>query len=225
MRGFLLLLSCFLIGCDSSFFRLPPSRVTSIPRPGNDSQESSSTTSSQNQWGVVRCPEKQANLFNQHIKRFLSTTLNAQAQRSLEYIRCRKSNNHLQGGFWIRGTVNFENGEYYQRNSFTQQLDVSENSFLEIHIVDIYNKVLAQIRMQAIPYAGGVNGNHIALAFSDSKGKVLLDGTVKDGLFSGPFVYENFTTWEGGSRGYRGEMGFFVIPVCSLLNCSTPVAI
>ena len=226
---FFVLSFCFL-GCEG-FYRAPPAKVASptgagqltpLPSPLEESSDLSQPKPKPQvtEWGVLRCHESQYDLFNQEIKKFLSTTVDP--RRIVTPVNCIKSRSDLQGGMWIRGKVLFENSSVFDPHFTSQQLDVSENSHLEIHIVGIDNKPIAGITMKAIPYGGSVNGNLVTLAFSDKsdiKGKVLLNGSVENGIFSGIFEYENFTTWQGESQGYSGQIGRFYIHACSFLNC------
>ena len=228
---FLFVLSFCFLGCEA-FRRAPPAKVASSVNAGQltplpaplDEQASDASPSSKpanqlpvTEWGVVRCHESQYDLFNTEIQKFLSTTVDP--RRMVTPVNCIKSRQDLQGGMWIRGEVHFENGSVFDPLSTSQQLDVSENSYLEIHIVGIDNKRIAGISLKAISYGGSVRGNFVTLAFADKKGKVLLNGSVENGIFSGTFEYENFITWQGGSQGHSGQIGRFSILACSLLNC------
>ena len=123
---------------------------------------------------------------------------------------------------FIRGKVNFEDNKTFNFSSPSQHLSVAESSYLEIHIVNIDNKAVARIKMQAIAFAGEVEGNVATLAFSDRKGKAFLNGSVENRFFSGIFEFENFTDWQGSNQGYRGQIGKFTIPACSLFTCNAP---
>lgn len=225
--SYIFLFGLFFCGCDA-FHRAPPAdpyNPSSPPIQGttytadNQNIPPSSFSSFPNQrdnvWGVVKCHENQQELFNTELGRFLSSTIDP---RNIFPVNC-SGREDLKGGMWIKGKVNFENNAVFDPQSTSQQLDVSSNSYLEIHAVGINNKPILNIKMNAVPFGGSVQGGFITLAFKDKRGKVYLDGTTENGIFSGAFKYENSTTWQGGSQGYSGQVGYFSIPACGLLNC------
>ena len=197
-----------------------PSGGSSQNPTGGSAQNSSNDPSQdpsvpKTEWGVLKCHESQVQVFNEELRKFLSPTIDP-ARISAVNCTGRKD---LKGGVWIRGRINFENSAVYDLNS-NQELNVSTDSYLEIHVVDITGRPVVAFRMNAVPFGGSVQGNYVALAFQDGKSKVYIDGTVEDNyILSGTFRYENFTTRHGGAQGYSGQLGFHSIHVCSLLNC------
>lgn len=222
---FLILSSTLLLSCD--IWNAPYPRGPQGPpitnTPTNPSPNTTPTTTATTEWGVVKCykTDQSYNQFNHAVKLFLSSTINPAT--NVNAVNCAGLEG-LKGGMWIRGKVQFEDDAVFSPQNPSQNLLVSESSYLEIHIVDLRNKAILGIKMQAIPYAGGVEGNSITLAFSDSKGKVSLNGSIEEGLFTGVFEFENFTDWRGARTGAKGQIGIFSIHPCSLFKCasSTP---
>ena len=214
-RSHLLFLSLFLFGCEG-FYKVPPANPYAIPPAGpSDNIPPLSPDKPPEEFGVLKCHESQEGRFLKELKQFLSPSIHP---NQIPLVNC-SGRTDLKGGVWIRGEVNFEDDAVFDPNSETQQLYVSRGSYLEIHVVGIDNKPFPGMKLNAVPFIGSVEGQLIVLAFQDQKGRVDLDGTVANGVFSGPFKYKNFTTWEGGSYGYEGQIGHFSIHVCSLLNC------
>ena len=168
-------------------------------------------------WGVLKCHEDQIKLFNDQLRNFLSASMDP---RNLGAVDC-SNRKDLKGGAFIRGNVEFENGELFNPCSLNQNMEVSENSYLDFHAVGIGGRSVAQLHMKAIPYAGTVRGSTVTLAFSlpRSRGKVFLRGLVENGVYSGDFVFENSTSYQGSAYGQRGRLGKFSIYACSLLSC------
>ena len=227
---FYLFLACFfLLSCEA--FQGGPVPVGNSgyppwpgPLPGNpppfspeDGSKAPGTDPKVTNWGVIKCDESQLEVFNVALRKFLHSTMNP---TTVPRVNCSKRTD-LKGGIWIRGKVYFENNATFDPQSSSQNLNVSTSSRLEIHIVGVNNKQIPTIVMRAEPYAGAVHGQYATLVFSNKKGQVTLDGTIENGVFSGTIGYENFTTWKGGSTGYKGQMGFFSIYACSLFSCGS----
>ena len=85
-------------------------------------------------WGDVRCHSSQHKNFNQQVKNFLSTSFDPNQARYT--IKCSKTDHRLKGGFFIWGKIFFD-GQKFDPLSQSQNLTVSSNSHLAIHIVDI----------------------------------------------------------------------------------------
>ena len=178
------------------------------------------------EWGVVKCSD--SDHFNLEIQDFLSSTVDP---FSVPNVSCSKKDTDT-GGIFIRGNVNFKNDAIFSPYSTSQSLYVSDNSYLEIHIVSYNNKRIANLRMDVVPFSSKVEGNFVVLTFQDQKGKVRMDGTIKDGKLSGVFEFENFIDWRGsnyqggdyrGGSDYngQGQIGSYSIHACSLLNCNS----
>ena len=209
--SYLLLFSFFLFACN----QVPLADPYAPPPPGQ--LDTPSSDQPQSEFGVLKCrgTEEQQKLFHAHLQKFLSSTVHP---NSVPIVKC-SNRDDIKGGAFIRGKVNFEGGAVFDPNSETQQLEVSENSYLEIHVADIYDKAFVEgVKLKAIPFGGFVDGQSITLAFEDQKGKVYMDGTIVNGIFSGPFKFENFINWKG-EPGSSGQLGIFSIHPCSLFNC------
>ena len=194
---------------------LPPP-IDSFPSSNQPPSDPATTT----KWGVVKCQKEASQQFNKAVGLFLSSAVDPRTITRL-IINCF-GDEKLKGGMFIRGKVNFEDDKTFDSLSSSQYLSVAaESSYLEIHIINIDNKAIARLNMKAIPFAGGVEGNVATLAFSDRKGKIFLNGSVENGFFSGIFEFENFTDWQGSNQSYRGQIGKFTIPACSLFTCNS----
>lgn len=223
----ILLLSLFLWGCDG-FRKAPPANPYAIPTgpidpssPNQNFDPSSPNNQASSEFGVLKCdkPKAQVELFNTELRKFYSAIVDP---NTVPFINC-SGREDLKGGMFIKGEVNFENNDLFDPNSDTQRLEVSKDSYLEIHPVDVTGKLFVGIKMVAVPFAGGsIDGQFIVLNFQDPgpqpKGNVYMDGKVENGIFFGTFKYENFTSWQGGP-GHRGQLGYFSIYTCNLLNC------
>ena len=217
----LFLISLFLLNCEG--FKNAPEAQS-----GTDQSSTIDPTNPQGpsfppeqtaKWGQTHkmlCHESQMEQFNTELKKFFSTT---KAPNEMPSVNCSDKTD-LTGGLFFGGRAVFENGALFDLQSTSQQLDVANNSYLNIQIIKTDNQEFAKFKMQAIPYAGGVSGNTVTLAFADIKGKVFLNGAVENGQFIGIFEYENLTTWQGGISGYSGQLGRFSLPACDLLKCS-----
>lgn len=224
MRFFIIcLLGCLALGCDG-FLDNAPVDVSSPLNPSNppasspppDEPQAPSVTS---EWGILQCHHTQIEAFNVQLKKFLSGYTNP-ANMTSWLFKCSKQSS-WKGGVWIRGNVSFTDGLY--SHPFSQNLsEISEDSYLELHIVNSQELPIAILKMTPIPYGSKIEGSHITLGFQDAVGKIFLSGPVaEDGVFSGDFIYENLRTWQGTAGGYTGNIGRFSIPICSLLDCST----
>ena len=152
--------------------------------------------------------------FYNGLRGFLSTTIDP---KTVPFIKCTDRKD-LKGGVFIQGRVE-THGALFDPNSSSQELEVSENSHLDILIYDNHNRKYAGIKMRAIPYGGSISGKFVTLAFEDSKGKVNLEGTVANGLFSAKLSYENYVTFDGSPSNVSGEMGRFSLSACRLFVC------
>ena len=218
---YLFLISLFLLNCEG--FKKAPDAQSGTDQPSTidptNPQGPSFPPEQTAKWGQphkMLCHESQMEQFNTELKKFLSTT---KAPNEIPPVNCSDKTD-LTGGLFFGGKAVFENGALFDLQSTSQQLDVSDNSYLEIQITGTDHKKFVKFTMQAVPYAGGVSGNIVTLAFADNKGKVLLNGAVENGQFLGIFEYENFTTWQGEISGYSGQLGRFSLPACDLLKCS-----
>ena len=230
MRFFLIISVFSLLAC-SAFRQAPPATVGSgIPigsRPNPYPQQATPAvatpnTATQQDFGVVKCHSSQATQFNNQVRNFLSTS--ADPNQAQYLVKCANTP-QWKGGFFIKGKVYFD-GQKFSAQSRSQNLAVSQNSYLEIHIVSTTGRpVTPTIKMQIEPFASAVRGQDATLVFQDNKGKVFLNGTVaqdeKNGLlFSGTFEFQNFTAWNGSSQGLSGTIGTFAIPACRFFDCA-----
>ena len=221
--AYVFLFSVLFFGCEA-FYRVPPatvgSNINQPPIPTNTSPENAENNPVFQQipkWGVVKCHEEQYNLFNKELKKFLSATINPQ---TVQAVNCTDRTD-IKGGMFIKGSVTFEGGAVFDPSSNTQYLDVANSSSIEIHIVGIDNRLIKAFKMKALPYGSLVEGNLITLALHDDEGKVFLEGSVENKLFTGVLKYENNTTYQGRS-GFSGSIGRFSIYACELLQCKPP---
>lgn len=216
--GFFLIIILILSSCEDFYNRpqnYPPPPRTNGQTTITQTTESNPTT----QWGVVRCQASQFDRFQQEIRKFLRAVMNPSSINVA--VSCVKGSSS-KGGFFIKGQVLFENSASFALSNFSQKLDVSEESFLDIHIVGADNRPIKVMNMPAVPYAGAVDGNIVSLTFSNesSTTKIFLDGTVENAIFSGLFKYINSITYRGVFQESNGIIGHFSIPACSLLNCA-----
>ena len=235
---FIFIASLFLLtACQNWIRTAPPATVGSgipigyggpqdYPPPSQteEPEQESEPIPPQGNFGDVRCHSSQFEHFNQQIRNFLSTSFDPNQARYT--IKCSKVDNR-KGGFFIQGKVSF-NGQKFDPQSQSQNLTVSSNSYLEIHIVDITGRAQTQagqaIRMNIDSYASIIRGQDASLVFKDTKGKVLLNGSISANkhnqlVFTGQFEFQNFTTWNGSSQGYQGAIGTFRIPACRFFDC------
>ena len=226
-------IALLVIGCDA-LRPAPPATVGSgLPIYSNPT-DTATVSSMPNQpkptdtatqdFGVVKCHSSQVNQFNNQVRNFLSTSSDpTQAQ----YIVDCANTPQWKGGFFIKGKIDFEGLEFFDTQSYNQNLTISRNSYLEIHIVSTTGRpVIPTIKMGIETFASAIRGQDASLVFQDQKGKVFLNGTVsnneKNGLlFSGTFEFENFTTWDGSNQGLSGAIGTFTIPACRFFECES----
>ena len=249
---FLLIISVFLFtACGEWFRQAPPATVgsgipinsnpnynpnnnpgtTQLSDPNGTETAPESTPDPIKDFGDVRCHSSQVTQFNQQVRNFLSTSFNPNQARYT--IKCSNVP-QWKGGFFLRGKVYF-NGQKFDTQSSNQNLTVSPNSHLEIHIVDITGRPVTHggqpIRMNIEPHASWIQGQDATLVFQDQNqqgkalGKVSLNGAVAPDqnnrlIFSGTFEFENFTAWNGSSQGLSGSLGTFKIPACRFLDCA-----
>ncbi|MCY4321466.1 MAG: hypothetical protein OXC37_03555 [Bdellovibrionaceae bacterium] len=233
MKFILVFLLIFSIACSDVFRTAPPANVGSgipIVYPTNNDQNSTTQDNSDSlsEFGDVRCHSSQANQFNQQVRNFLSTSFDP--NRANYIIKCA-SNQQWKGGFFIRGKVYFGD-QKFNNQSNSQNLTVLQNSYLEIHIVDVNNNPITgqgkPIKMNIDTYSSTIRGQNANLVFQDTKGKVFLNGSVgfdneNRSLFSGTFEFQNFQTWDGSSSGLSGTLGQFRISACRFFECADSV--
>ena len=162
--------------------------------------------------GVLECQnqQKEGAHFNQKLKEFLSTT--EDIGRMDWAVRCSNQRPDLKGGAFIKGNVTFTGGKRYKPSA--RRLEVSSNSHLELHLIDIYGKNIKSVSMDAEPYQP-IEGDHIDLTFQDQHGKLNMRGRVEGEVFSGVLYFENI----GRGGGHSGRIGFFRILACNFLSC------
>ena len=240
MRFFLVVLFLFSTACSELFRQAPPATVDSgistglnkahpqkQPPSQTDKETKSEPVEPLTDFGSVRCHSSQVTQFNNHVRNFLSTSSDP---NQAQYLVDCSGNKKWKGGFFIRGKVEFS-GQKFDPQSQSQDLTAAQNSYLEIHIVDINNRnVSPTIRMNIDPYASAFEGQNASLVFRDSKGRVLLNGSVeKDSqnrlIFSGSLEFENSITWDGSNQGLSGTIGFFKIPACKFFDCASSTAL
>ena len=244
MRFFLAVLFLFSTACSELFRQAPPAAVGSgistglnkahtqqQPPPSQTDPEKTKTKSETieplTDFGGVRCHSSQVTQFNNHVRNFLSTSNDP--NQAKYFVDC-SGNQNWKGGFFIRGKVEFS-GQKFDPQSQSQDLTAAQNSYLEIHIVDINGRnVSPTIRMNIDSYASAFEGQNVSLVFQDSKGRVLLNGSVeKDSqnrlIFSGSFEFENSITWTGSNQGLSGTLGFFKIAACQFFDCASSTAL
>ena len=243
MKFLLILLAFFFTACGDMLRTAPPATVGSgIPITSTPSYPNS--TPSQNpagtetnpsplpEFGDVRCHSSQATQFNQQVRNFLSASSDPnQAQYIIKCSQTQKG----KGGFFIRGKVYF-GGQKFDTQSHTQNLTVSQNSHLEIHIIDINGRPATRsgqlIKMNIEPHASAIRGQDATLAFQDQNtagqalGKVFLNGSVEPDkynrpIFSGTFEFENFIAWDGSLSDISGTIGAFKIAACRFFECAS----
>lgn len=228
MRLFCLLIFISMgLGCEALFREAPvapplsPGAGGSPPGRVNPSSKTPPAPQSQSEWGVIKCSHSQEaqRLFNQQLKRFLSSKTDPQTM--IWFVNC-SGRSDLKGGTWIRGSVQFKDGDFDPQSTSQNLIGISASSYIEIHIVASNGRPVATLGLKAVEYSSKVEGSFIILAFEDGGGKVFLEGEVENGLFTGVFNYQNSKTYTGQSGGYRGTIGKFSIPVCSLIQCATP---
>ena len=205
---------------------LPIGHNSNLP-PSSNSMELPETNPNSNplkDFGDVRCHSTQVTQFNNQVRNFLSTKSNP---HKAQYIVDCSGNEQWKGGFFIRGKVHFAGHQKFDTQSSNQNLTISQNSYIEIHIVDINNRPVTKqpIQIKIEPYASAVQGQNANLVFQDPNGKVFLNGSVEFDsqnrpLFSGTFEFENSITWNGSSPGLSGQLGSFRIPACRFFDCA-----
>lgn len=228
-----LCVSLFLLtACGDWMKPAPPASLVLGPPAGSNPIGSNPTTENNptqapaklSNFGDVRCHSDQHGMFNEQIKKFLSTSFNPSNARYT--VKCAaKSPQTWKGGFFIKGQVSFRD-EKFDAQSQNQSLTAEQNSFLELHIADITGRsVIHPIKMNIDTYASVVQGQNASLVFRDQKGKVFLNGSVKPNkhnqlIFTGAFEFENFVNWTGSTEGYKGSIGTFTISACHFFDCS-----
>ena len=182
---------------------------------GSGQSSLGSSQSGNTEWGVIVCDPSQVEVFNTELRKFLSTTF------PLNRIPPVQCTGELKGGLLIRGKVYFE-GAKFDLNSPSHQLNVSSDSYLEIHVIGTDgSRSIPAFKMKAIPLTSYARGNYVFLAFQDKKGKIYMEGSINErGRLIGPFRYENLVPAPGRTAIYRGQMGFHSIYACQLLDCA-----
>lgn len=67
---------------------------------------------------------------------------------------------------------------------------------------------------------GYVDGTRAVLTFSDSLGKIILDGTISKDYFQGAIRFDNVQYWDGRTPGAEGTIGSFKVPTCGFFKCN-----
>ena len=194
----------------------------------NPDGPSSASLPTDRQWGLVRCSNQDnwnTNTFNEQIRLFLSTSTNPNTINF--YVKCNWTEEYKdwQGGFFIKGNVNFENG-VFNPQSTSQNLTISPSSYIELHIVSHRGiNSVEPIKMNIVSQRSRINSN-VQLVFKDDKGEISLTGSVKmndnikDFTISGDISFTNLINWDGRPEITTGPLGWFEIPACSFLQCS-----
>ena len=188
----------------------------------NSSSGSGATNASGNEWGWVSCAnESEYQEFNRQVRQFLSTSFDTNA---LPPIGCVQK--HAGGRVLFKGSVVFEGGAVLNAsNPSSSSLDISSQSWIEIHVDTADRSKRTQSRLQVQPVklsasGGNVDGRAAVLNFQDDKGEIRLEGNIEGEKFKGRFIYKNYTTWKGDNTGYEGNMGIFSIRTCRFFQCS-----
>ena len=252
MKLFLILLAFLLTACGEWFRQAPPAIPGSgipihtpnphSPLPQNPAgTEQNSSAGPLSEFGDVRCHSNQITQFNREVRNFLSTSHDP--NKATYIIKCSPQQNSKKSGFFIRGKVYFEGHQKFNPQSSDQNLTVSSNSHLEIHIIDLNGRPVTlqwqnnqgqAIKMNIEPQASTIRGLDVILTFQDQNtqgqalGKVFLDGSVQPDnqnrpIFSGTFKFENFITWSGSYPGLSGAIGTFRISACHFFDCDSPI--
>ncbi len=232
MKYIILFFTVILLSCQA-FQQAPvvvPSHIqppTSGPPKTEDTDEDKSPASTEEGYGVIKCADtkEQQIAFNKELGNYLSATIDPNDPHAVPWINCSGREN-LAGGVWIKGSIIFENRDVFNPSQ-AKPLFIAKGSYLEIHIVGIDGALVPNaqneripIKLMASPSESSIQGNFINLVLEDTKGKVILGGRVNEkGIFEGSFRYQNYSTWTGSSKGYSGQMGFFSIYACDLLDC------
>ena len=217
--------------CQDMLINAPPAVVgsgipiTTEPPPLNEEnpipQEPKTT------WGVVKCNNSQESItaFNAQVKAFLSASMNP---NSIQWVKCAytKEWESWKGGFFIRGKVSFENQALLDPRSYLQNLSVSSNSYLELHITNQLTGELVRkppIGMKIDSLETTINPPSAKLVFKDLKGKITMEGRFQQkentNVFEGSLHFQNNTDWKGSPQGAQGTIGLFSISTCSLFDC------
>ena len=170
---------------------------------------------------MVKCNSQyNPNYFTEEVKKFLST---ARDPGQLGPVGCLENQS---GGFFIKGRVNFENGGRLNLSALNQPLTISPQSSIEITIEFTHHESIRIPPMPIVAHLSRLNGRTAVLTFEDSKGRVTLDGEIRQndkGLvtFSAPFVYINHIYLGDPNRaGMKGTIGLFEIQACDLFDCA-----
>ena len=177
--------------------------------------------------GVLKCsesaqgsaPTQETHRFNHHLKQLLSTTRNPDHWPAHQIVKCSREGGG--GGALFRGSVGFLNGKRFSHSDvFDQNLTVSTNSVISIHIIDVHESPIAEFQMRAVSNQQITSAQEIVLTFEDGKGRVTMAGGIDfNGNFSGIFSYDNFVKWDGLSSFSSGQLGYFTVPSCGFFHC------
>lgn len=219
MRFFYLIFWPFLFFGCAPYYQAPPDTGQTVQNPSLPSPAPLPTPQQISEWGVIKCSQnpqdQQKDNFNKGIRNFLSSSIDTQTIR--RPVDC--SGKH-PGGVFIRGKVSFVDQRQFDVYQ-AQTLSVNDNSYLEIHIVDVDQHTLASLRLNSVRYAGEVNGNRASLIFQDGGGTVTLNGYIQNnGILTGHVSFENSRDFRGNVTSLRGSLGLFSIPACALFDCS-----
>ncbi|MBC6415392.1 MAG: hypothetical protein GDA46_03265 [Bdellovibrionales bacterium] len=248
--GFVLSLSLFL-SCPGLIQAPPATPGSNIPvisnsSPHNILSESNKIPSDSNldktilpedrQWGVIICSDEEpwnTSAFNNSIREFLSTSVDPISISSF-YIRCSYSETYKnwKGGFFIKGKIHFSGQRFNPRASNLQGLKPDSNSYIELHITThLGRQLITPLKMIIVPLKSSITPSNITLVFKDQKGEISLSGSVKfnekikDFVLSGDLNFTNFTDWRGSKTTKSGFLGWFNIPLCSFLECSSQISL
>ena len=216
----------FLTACDPHHpapFLIPPPPPAVLPSGSGiaDLQKKKEPTSVdrlvEKGWGTVRCESdkegKSWKNFQLEVHNFLSSAINP---ASADIIGCRDND---PGRMIFRGKVFFAGGRLFDLQSDGQILEAADDSYLEIYIYPKTGRTI-DFRLDIDVLNTSVRGQDISLAFKDDKGRVELNGKVKDRIFEGRFIYQNFKTVINNGP-FGGVLGSsFIAPACKLINCA-----
>ena len=220
-----LLGASFLFSCDvyhPAQAPLPPPPPPSIlpssfgPPPPPEKPPTSFDLLLKEGWGTIKCEtDEQWQFFQAEIRKFLTSTINPS---SLDLVGCRDKD---QGRVIFRGKVFFERHALFDLKSSAQNLETADDSHIEIYIYPKTGKAI-DYRLDIDTLNSFVRGQNVTLVFEDQKGKVELNGKVKEKIFEGRFIYQNYKSavdTEGAPFG--GILGSsFAVPACEFINCA-----
>ena len=138
-----------------------------------------------------------------------------------DYIGFVSANGQNNSGVFIGGQIVISGGTLA---NFNGSGTIASQSRIVIQVRDFFPQMPNAPALPAIALSnaqGSINGNYVEVMFSDGFGSITLSGYIDtyQRVFTGTVKYDNQILYDGSRPGAAGELGDFMIPMCSIFQC------